>query len=188
MDTQLVRALLNPMRIRIFDAIAAGPASPSQLASALGENLGVVSYHVAVMRTTGCLQAVGAARPRRADQCVYELTPLASPARDRIAPRRAAPPPLGHPSASTLRALVEREVAGLGGPKERRGDRLGCMSVALDRRGLQQVSAAIAGALDQVSVAQEESARRLAGNGGEAIETTIALATFKAPADGDATA
>ena len=71
MDTQLVRALLNPMRIRIFDAVAEGPASPRELASTLDENLGVVSYHVGVMRTTGCLQPVGAGRLRRGDQCVY---------------------------------------------------------------------------------------------------------------------
>jgi DNA-binding transcriptional ArsR family regulator len=186
-DTQLVRALLNPMRIRIFDAVAEGPASPRQLASALGENLGVVSYHVGVMRTTGCLQPVGAGRLRRGDQCVYELTPLASPARNRISPRRLAPPPLEHPSASALRALVEREVTGLSGPGERRGDRLGCMSIALDRRGMQQVSAAIAGALNQVSIAQEESAKRLASTGEKAIETTIALATFRSPAGGEAT-
>jgi hypothetical protein len=187
-DTQLIRALLNPLRIRIFDALVPGPASPLELAGVLEENLGVVSYHVGVMRTTGCLQPVGAGDSRRSDQCVYELTPLASPARNRISPRRAVPPPLAHPSASTLRAIIEREVSGLGGSGERRGDRLGCMSMALDRRGLQQVSAAIASALDQVSIAQEESAKRLADTGEQAIEATIALATFKSPPAGEAPA
>ena len=186
MDTQLVRALLNPMRIRIFDAVAEGPASPGQLANRLEESLGVVSYHVGVMRITGCLQPVGAARPRRGDQCVYELTPLASPARRRISQRRIAPSDLGHPSAGALRAIVDREIAGLGAPGERRGDRLGCMSIALDRQGLRQVSAAIASALDQVSIAQEESARRLAGSDEEAIETTIAVASFKSPLSSEA--
>ena len=62
------------------------------------------------------------------------------------------------------------------------------MSIALDRRGMQQVSAAIAGALDQVSIAQEESARRMADTGEAGIETTIALATFKSPAGGEAPA
>jgi DNA-binding transcriptional ArsR family regulator len=187
-DTQLVRALLNPMRIRIFDAIAESPASPAQLATALEESLGIVSYHVGVMRTTGCLQPVGAGRTRRGHKCVYELTPLAAPARSRLSPRRSAPPSLGHPSASTLRAIVEREVAGLEPPGERRADRLGCMSMALDRRGMQQVTAAIAGALDQVTVAQEESAKRLAGGEEEAIEATIALASFKSPPAGEAEA
>ncbi len=188
MDTQLVRALLNPMRIRIFDTVAESPASPNQLAAALEESLEVVSYHVGVMRTTGCLQPVGAARPRRGDQCLYELTPLASPARRRIAQWRFAPPALGHPSAGALRAIVDREIAGLGAPGERREDRLGCVSMALDRQGLQQVSAAIAGALDQVSIAQEESARRLAGTDEKAIETTIAVASFKSPSGGEASA
>lgn len=186
MDTRLIRALLNPVRIRIFDAVAESPASPSQLATALAESLGVVAYHVGVMRATGCLQPVGAAGPRRGDQCVYELTPLALPARRRISQRRIDPPALGHPSAGVLRAIVDREIAGLGVPGEHQGDRLGCMSMALDRQGLRQVSAAIARALDQVSIAQEESARRLAGTDEEAIETTIAVASFKSPSSSEA--
>jgi hypothetical protein len=187
-DAQLARALLNPMRIRIFDAVAEGPANPSQLATKLDESLGVVAYHVGVMRVTGCLQRVGAAGPRRGDQCVYELTPLALPVRRRISQQRIAPSALGHPSAGALRAIVDREITGLGAPGERREDRLGCMSMALDRRGLQQVSAAIAGALDQVTIAQEESARRLAGTDEEAIETTIAVASFKSPSSSEARA
>jgi DNA-binding transcriptional ArsR family regulator len=185
-DTRLIRALLNPMRIRIFDAVAESPASPTQLAATLEESLGVVSYHVDVMRTTGCLQPAGAARPRRSDQCVYELTPLASPARRRISQRRIDPPALGHPSAGVLRAIVDREFAGLDVPGEHQGDRLGYMSMALDRQGLRQVSAAIARALDQVSIAQEESARRLTGSDEKAIETTIAVASFKSPSSSEA--
>jgi hypothetical protein len=187
-NTQLVRALLNPMRIRIFDVVAEGPASPSQLADRLNESLGIVSYHVGVLRTTGCLQPAGPVRTRRGDQCVYELTPLASPARRRIMQRQVIPPTLGHPSAGALRALVDEEIAalGTGAPGERRGDRLGCMSIVLDRQGLRQVSAAIATALDQVSMAQEESERRLAGSGGEAIEATIAVASFKSPSSSEA--
>lgn len=188
MDRQLVRALLNPVRIRIFDAVAECPANPVQLATALGETLGLVSYHVGVMRITGCLQPAGAARSRRGDHCVYELTPLASPARSRISQRRIAPPGLGHPPAGALRSIVDREIAGLGAPGEPRADRLGCVSVALDRQGLQQVSAAIAGALDQVSIAQEESARRLAGSDGQAIEATIAIASFKSRSSSEARA
>jgi DNA-binding transcriptional ArsR family regulator len=185
-DTQLVRALLNPVRIRILDAVAESPASPQQLATALAESLGVVSYHVGVMRTTGCLQPVGAARPRRGEECVYELTPLAAPARQWISQRRIAPPTFGHPSAEAMRARVDREIAGLGVPGERQGDRLGCMSIALDQQGLRRVSAAIASALDQVSIAQEESARRLAGTDEKAIEATIALASFKSPSSSEA--
>lgn len=183
MDTQLVRALLNPMRIRIFDLILEAPASPHRLAAMLEEDPGVVSYHVGILRTTGCVRPVAGARPRRGDHCVYELTPLALPARRRVSRRHPVPPTLGHPSASALRAIVEREAVGLGPGvlSERRGDRLGCMSIALDREGLQQVSAAIAGALDQVSLAQEESAKRLAGTGEQAINTTIAVASFKSP-------
>jgi DNA-binding transcriptional ArsR family regulator len=182
-DTQLVRALLNPTRIRIFDVVAEGPASPQQLATTLAEDQDVVSYHVGILRTTGCIRPAGPVDPRRAEECVYELTPLALPARRRIGRRHYAPSAFGHPSAGALRALVEREVTGLGAGAagERGGDRVGCMSIALDRQGLLQVSAAISSALDQVSLAQEESAKRMAGSGEKAIKATVAVASFKKP-------
>jgi hypothetical protein len=187
-DTQLVRALLNPMRIRIFDAVAEAPASPNQLASAFDERLGIVSYHVGVMRTTGCIQPLGSVPAGRGEDCVYELTPLASPARRRLLRRQVAPPTLGHPSSGVLRAIVDREIANIGPDVlgERAASRLGCMSIALDRRGLQQVTAAIGRALEQVSIAQEESAMRLAGTGEKAIEATIAVASFNSPSSGEA--
>jgi DNA-binding transcriptional ArsR family regulator len=179
-DTQLVRALLNPMRIRIFDALAEGPASPEELAATLKENPAVVSYHVGVMRTTGCIQPAGPTQAKRRIERTYELSPLASAARRRISRGQSASPTLGHPSAGVLRMLVEKEMAALDGiAGERTGDRVGCLSLALDQRGLRQVSAAIAAALAEVSIAEEESAKRLAGTGEKAIEATIAVASFK---------
>jgi Helix-turn-helix domain len=183
-NTQLVRALLNPMRIRIFDVVAEGPASPSQLAEALDQSLALISYHVDVLRSTGCLQPSGRARPKRGQQCVYELAPGALPARRRASQRRGGPPLFGHPSAGALRTMVDKEIVGFGpSVTGERRDRVGCMSLVLDRQGMVRVSTAIARALDQVSIAQEESERRLAGTGEGAIEATIAVASFNSPAN-----
>jgi hypothetical protein len=177
-DTQLVRALLNPTRIRILDAVAEGPASARQLAAKLEASLGVVSYHVGVLRETGCIQPVEGAHSGHGLECSYELAPVATPTR-RLAQPPVAPSVLGHPSAAALRAIVERgtglAASTLGAREE---DHLSCSSIVLDRQGWQEVSAAIGSALDRVSVAHEESTRRLAGTDEKGIPATVALAHF----------
>lgn len=182
MDRQLVRALLNPMRIRILDAVAESPASTRQLADRLGEGLSVVSYHVGVLRETGCVQPVQAEQENPGDELTYELTPPATPTR-RLPPRQATPSVLGHPSAAALRTIVKRGTDGLetgtlsGGP----GDHLSCVSIVLDQQGWQEVSAAIGSALDRVSVAHEESTKRLSDTDEEGISATVAVASFESP-------
>jgi len=45
----MMKALAHPLRFRILEQLAAGPASPSAIAEALGEPLGNVSYHVKIL-------------------------------------------------------------------------------------------------------------------------------------------
>lgn len=177
---QLARTLLNPTRIRILGAVADAPASSSQLAATLGENANIVAYHVEVLRATGCLQPTGAAQAGREDECTYELVPSATPTRHLPQPG-LVPPVFCHPSAAALRAVVNSGVATETGIGEHQGDQLSCVSIVLDRRGMREVSAAIGGVLDRVSVAHEESTQRLAGSGEEGINATIAVARFESP-------
>lgn len=182
MDTQLARALLNPTRIRILDAVAEGPAGARQLAAMLGERPGVISYHVAVLRETGCIQPARAGQAGPDDEHLYELAPQAVPTR-RLAQRQASPSFVGHPSAAALRTIVGRGAGGLamGTLGEGSGDHLSCFSIVLDRQGWQEVSAAVGDALDRISLAHEESTRRLAGTDEERISATVAVASFESP-------
>ncbi len=63
-DQGIITALGHPLRARILTALDAGEASPKELADALGENLGNVSYHV---RTLARLELIELVRrtPRR---------------------------------------------------------------------------------------------------------------------------
>lgn len=64
-DAQLAKVLSHPMRPRILEVLMAhGEASPRQIASELGSPLGVVSYHVRILRDAGWLALVRA-EPRR---------------------------------------------------------------------------------------------------------------------------
>ena len=182
MDTQLVRALLNPTRIRILDAVAEGPVGSRELAVMLEEKLGVVSYHLGVLCETGCIQPTKAEQAGSGDERAYELAPLATPTR-RMAQRQATPSVVGHPSAAALRTIVGRGAGSLaiGALGEGKGDHLSCFSIVLDRQGWQEVSAAVSDALDRISIVHEESTRRLTDPDEERISATVAVASFESP-------
>jgi regulatory ArsR family protein len=175
LDARLVRALLNPTRIRILDLVAEGPATPRQLAAALGQSIGVVSYHLEVLRTMGCIQLAKS----NAGERPVELAPPAIPTRRLALPQRSQSPS-GHPSAAVLRAILGRGVANLGTGSlgEPRGEQLSCISVVLDRQGWHEVTTAIGDALDRVAIAYEESTARLADTEEVGIDATVAVASF----------
>ena len=65
LDERLAKAFSHRLRVRMLHRLSeAGEASPSELADALGEPLGNVSYHVRVLRELECLELVRV-QPRR---------------------------------------------------------------------------------------------------------------------------
>src|SRR4051794_25939472 len=58
-DERLAKALSHPLRPRILERLdEGGVASPNQLADALGERLGNVSYHVRILCELGLVELV----------------------------------------------------------------------------------------------------------------------------------
>jgi DNA-binding transcriptional ArsR family regulator len=65
LDERLAKALSHRVRQRILQRLSEhGVASPSELADALGERLGNVSYHVRILRELGCIE-LDRTEPRR---------------------------------------------------------------------------------------------------------------------------
>jgi DNA-binding transcriptional ArsR family regulator len=179
---QVARALANPTRIRILDAIAEGPAGPRELSAAVGESRGVVAYHLRVLRASGCVRLVEEAPVGAAPDRPYELTPAAAMTR-RLARPRAVHSGPGHPPASIVRSVVERGRRHHGEDLlGERKDLLSCASIVVDRQGWKEISATIGEALERISTAHERSAARLAASPEEGIEATIAVATFESNA------
>jgi len=176
---QVVRALGNPTRIRILDAIANGPASPKEIGGRIGETPAVIAYHLRVLRATGCVRLSEDAPVGPAVERPYELAAAATPTRRMARPRVLHSGP-GHPPASIVRSVLERGLRHRGKDVlgERR-DQLSCASIVVDRQGWQEISAAIDEALDRISTAHERSAERLVASAEDAIEATIAVATFE---------
>ena len=65
LDERLAKALSHRLRVQILRRLEeAGEASPKELAQALGEPVGNISYHVCILRELDCVELVRT-EPRR---------------------------------------------------------------------------------------------------------------------------
>src|SRR4051812_41474665 len=63
-EARIAKALSHPLRARILQRLGERVASPGELAAELGAPLGVVSYHVRMLRDYECVELVRT-EPRR---------------------------------------------------------------------------------------------------------------------------
>src|SRR4051794_39296479 len=63
-QARIAKALAHPLRACILQRLGERVASPGELAAELGASLGVVSYHVGMLRDYGCVELVRT-EPRR---------------------------------------------------------------------------------------------------------------------------
>jgi DNA-binding transcriptional ArsR family regulator len=74
LDPRRLGALAHPMRLQILEAAESEAVSPSEVAVALRQPLGVVAYHFRVLHTAGLIELV-ATEPRRGSvQSFYQTT------------------------------------------------------------------------------------------------------------------
>lgn len=178
---QVVRALTNPTRIRILDALGEGPASPRELSARIDVAPGVVDYHLRVLRATGCIQLTEPEKIGPAGDRPYELAATATPTRWLARPKLVHSGP-GHPPAAFVQSILQH-----GAPHRgedflgARKDQMSCASIVVDKQGWREISAAIGEAMDRISTAHRESTARMADSEEEGIEATIAVATFESP-------
>ena len=74
-DQGIITALGHPLRARILAHLDAGEASPKELAAALGEKLGNVSYHVRILARLGLIELVRETPRRGAVEHHYRAVP-----------------------------------------------------------------------------------------------------------------
>src|SRR3954470_20557923 len=96
-EARIAKALAHPLRARILERLGEREASPGELADALREPLGVVSYHVRVLREYNCVELVRTVPRRGALQHYY---------------RAIARPQLEDEHWRTLPPALRRELAG----------------------------------------------------------------------------
>ena len=96
-EARIAKALAHPLRARILQRLGERVASPGDLAVELGAPLGVVSYHVRMLRDYYCVELVRTEPRRGALQHFYRAT---------------ARPQLDEDQWRTLPSGLRRELAG----------------------------------------------------------------------------
>ena len=73
-EARIAKALAHPLRARILQRLGERTASPGDLAVELNAPLGVVSYHVRMLRDYNCVELVRTEPVRGALQHFYKAT------------------------------------------------------------------------------------------------------------------
>ena len=174
-EARIAKALAHPLRARILQRLGERVASPGDLAVELGAPLGVVSYHVRMLRDYDCVELVRTEPVRGALQHFYRAT--ARPNLDE-GQWRTLP--------TTLRGeLIGETIEGLVGDlaEAADADRLDDRDVVLqrtllelDERAFKKLNKLLAKTLEQaLAIAAESSAR----GSDEVFATELALLHFK---------
>src|SRR4051812_35732369 len=104
-EARIAKALAHPLRARILQRLGERVASPGDLAAEFGAPLGVVSYHVRMLRDYDCVELVRTEPRRGALQHFYRAT-----ARPTLDQERWRPLPASlrqQLSGETLQALLD---------------------------------------------------------------------------------
>jgi len=173
LNERLAKAFSHRLRVQILQRLdEAGEASPKELAQALGEPVGNVSYHVRILRELDCVELVRTEPRRGALAHFYRAT-----ARPWLDDEQWAGLPAGFRRTTLSRALSEiikqaslaSTEGGFDGPETH----VSRVTLALDQEGLKEIGRLLAETLEAVrGIATESASRR--EERGRATPPTIA--------------
>src|SRR5690349_6953003 len=174
-EARIAKALAHPLRARILQRLGERTASPGDLATELNAPLGVVSYHVRMLRDYNCVELVRTEPVRGALQHFYRAT---------------ARPNFDDAQWRTLPSQLRRELAG-----EAIGDLVQDLAAAadaghlddaevvitrtpleLDDKAFKKLNKLLAKTHEQVLAIAAESAERA---GDDLVATELGLLHFK---------
>jgi DNA-binding transcriptional ArsR family regulator len=173
-EARIAKALAHPLRARILQRLGERIASPGDLAVELNAPLGVVSYHVRMLRDYDCVELVRTEPRRGALQHFYRAT-----ARPNFEEQqwRTLPSGLrGELSGETIQAVIDDLAAAAdAGRLEDPELVLTRTPLELDERGRKKLNKLLARTLEQaLSIASESAARD-----DEKFPTELAILHFK---------
>src|ERR1700754_2863126 len=162
-EARIAKALAHPLRARILQRLGERVASPGDLAVELGAPLGVVSYHVRMLRDYDCVELVRTEPRRGALQHFYKAA--ARPNLDEGQWRTLLSGLRGELPGETIGELVsDLAAAADAGALEDPEVVLTRTPLELDEKGFKKLNKLMAKTLDQaLPIASESSARRNEG-------------------------
>ena len=177
-EARIAKALAHPLRARILQRLGERVASPGDLAVELEAPLGVVSYHVRMLRDYECVELVRTEPRRGALQHFYRAT-----ARPRLDQDQWRTLPAGlrrELAAETIQEIVddlgEAADAGMLDDPEMTAERT---PLELDERGWRKVNRLLARTHEQVLAIASESSARAAEGSANGFPTELAILHFK---------
>src|SRR3954447_3695623 len=182
-EARIAKALAHPLRARILQRLGERVASPGDLAVELGAPLGVVSYHVRMLRDYECLELVRTEPRRGALQHFYRAT-----ARPNLDEEQWRTLPAGlrkELAGETIQDLVgDLAAAGAAGQLEDPELVVTRSALALDERGVTKLNRLLARTSEQALRIASQSAARAGeggggGGGGGGFPTELAILHFK---------
>jgi DNA-binding transcriptional ArsR family regulator len=173
-EARIAKALAHPLRARILQRLGERIASPGDLAVELNAPLGVVSYHVRMLRDYDCVELVRTEPRRGALQHFYRAT-----ARPNFEEQqwRTLPSGLrGELSGETIQTVVDDLAAAAdAGMLEDPELVLTRTPLELDERGRKKLNKLLSRTAEQALAIASESASR----GDEKVPTELAVLHFK---------
>jgi DNA-binding transcriptional ArsR family regulator len=183
LDSNIVKALSHPLRMRILTRLNDGVASPNEMAKEFEESLPLVSYHVRILRELDCIELVRTTPRRGAIEHHYRA--LTRPFLDDD--DWAQLPPSARKAVSNTvlsKALGDVRDAVAAGTFDDRTDRhLSYSSLLLDEQGWRGLADRLGELLEWAIEEQAVSAgRRQDGEaGGAEVRARLTLLAYSAP-------
>jgi DNA-binding transcriptional ArsR family regulator len=183
LDSNLVKALSHPLRMRILSRLNEGVASPNEMAKEFEESLPLVSYHVRILRELDCIELVRTTPRRGAIEHHYRA--LTRPFLDDH--DWAQLPPSARKAVSNTvltKALGDvRDAVGTATFDDRPDRHLSFSPLVLDEQGFQAVATRLGEVLEFAIEEQAASASRLRDGdaGAGAVPARMTMLLYSAP-------
>src|SRR3954462_9200879 len=174
-EARIAKALAHPLRARVLQRLGERVASPGDLAVELDAPLGVVSYHVRMLRDYDCVELVRTEPRRGALQHFYKAT--ARPNLDEDQWRTLPSGLRGEPTGETIQELVDDLAqAADAGTLEDPDVVLTRTPLELDERGFKKLNKLLTKTHEQALAIAAESAERASET---VLATELGILHFK---------
>jgi DNA-binding transcriptional ArsR family regulator len=183
LDSNIVKALSHPLRMRILTRLNEGVASPNEMAKEFDESLPLVSYHVRILRELDCIELVRTTPRRGAIEHHYRA--LTRPWLD-DEDWAQLPPSARKAVSNTIltKALGDvREAVRQGTFDERTDRHLSYAPLILDEQGWVALNGKMSELLEWAIEEQAKSAGRLQDGerGGAEMRARLTMMSYSAP-------
>ena len=183
LDSNIVKALSHPLRMRILTRLNEGVASPNEMAKEFEESLPLVSYHVRILRELDCIELVRTTPRRGAIEHHYRA--LTRPFLDDDDWAQLPPSARKAVSNTVLSKLLGdvREAVAAGTFDQRADRHLSYAPLMLDEQGWRELGERLGEVLAWAIEEQAVSAGRLQDDesGGAEVRARLSMLAYSAP-------